>query len=53
MVNKGLNLVLAIIIALAIGMIVGTIQGYWIAYKGIPNILVISGIVIAIYIYNE
>lgn len=51
MVNKGLNPVLAIIIALAIGMIVGTIQGYWIAYKGIPNILVISGIVIAIYTF--
>ena len=40
MVNKGLNLVLAIIIALAIGMIVGAIQGYWIAYKEIPGFVV-------------
>jgi putative multiple sugar transport system permease protein len=40
MVNKGMNPVVSVIISLIIGIAVGAIQGYWIAYKGIPGFVV-------------
>lgn len=39
-VNKGMNIWLAIIICLAVGILVGVIQGYWIAYLRIPAFIV-------------
>lgn len=39
-VNKGMNMWLAIAICLAVGIIIGIIQGFWIAYLRIPAFIV-------------
>ncbi len=40
MVNKGVNMVVAIIIMLAVGLIIGAWQAFWIAYVRIPPFIV-------------
>lgn len=40
MVNKGMNMVLAIIIMLLVGIAIGAWQGFWIAYVRIPPFIV-------------
>lgn len=39
-VNKGMNIWLAIIICLGVGIVIGVIHGYWIAYLRIPAFIV-------------
>lgn len=40
MVNKGMNMVLAIVIMLLVGIAIGAWQGFWIAYVRIPPFIV-------------